>query len=112
MSSIPKFVEGKAKFNELVLECIDDGLKDIFGEMGAKLILDYLNCEGSLSEKESKKRWESIRKDLRRLLGSGAVVVEQAVLKILHSKLVQGYSNLERNSIPDLAMELENLICS
>lgn len=110
MSRFPKIGGGKGEFNELVLECIDEVMKEIFGERGAQLIFDCLNREGSLRREGIPERLEVFTRGLREFLGSGAAVVEQAVLKILYSNLGEQYSNTEGNNFTDCVTDLKNLI--
>lgn len=110
VSCFPRNTMGKGEFNELVLECIDEKMKEIFGELGAQLILDYLNHEGWLRRQEIAENLEAFTRGLRKVLGSGAVVVEQEVLKILYSKLGQQCRIAEENNFTDCVTELKNLI--
>lgn len=107
MSSFQTIDGENGEFTELVLECIDEGMREIFGEMGARLILDYLNREGWLRRPQIAERLEVFKRGLTEFLGSGAAVVEHAVLKILYSRLGEQYRNIEGNNFADCVTELK-----
>jgi hypothetical protein len=73
--------------NALLLDCLDEGLQEIFGQKGAQIILDYISRQHQLKSQEDVKKLEAFSVGLTEFLGSGAIVVEQKVLRILHTKL-------------------------
>ncbi|NIP67237.1 hypothetical protein GWN63_04265 [Candidatus Bathyarchaeota archaeon] len=85
--SIQNIGDQEHEFNELLLECLEEGLREIFGNKGAQIILDYINRQYRLRSRENAERLEAFRIGLSEFLGSGAVVVEHKVMKIMYSKL-------------------------
>jgi len=75
------------KLDNLLLEVIDETMKHVFREEGAKAICKYLgnNCHLKLDEIAEKP--EVFSAGLERLLGSGAPVIENLILKNLYRKL-------------------------
>lgn len=71
----------EGKYDEVVLKCIDDVMKEIFGERAALIIYDYLEQCSSLKREDIPEKLDVLMQDLEKLLGSGAVVVKKAVVK-------------------------------
>ncbi len=76
-----------AELNSLVLNCIDGTLEEIFGEMGAELIMAYLNNNGWARGPQTPERLKLFAEGLREFLGSGAFMVERTILNRLHDRL-------------------------
>lgn len=73
--------------DDLLLEAINETLKVVFREAGAEAIYGYLENNSHLRREEIAEKPEVFSASLERLLGSGASVVEQLILKDLYSRL-------------------------
>lgn len=83
----------KNKLDELLIKSLDEALKEIFGETGARIIYDYLRDKYSLKREELPERLEDFEKGLEKILSSGAWVTERMALKNLYSNLGLEYRN-------------------
>jgi len=75
------------KFDDLLLKIIDEQLRDLFGEIGAQLIYDYLVNRYHLKKKDIPKKIDVFAKALEDYFGSGAYVIQRLVLTNMHSQL-------------------------
>jgi len=74
--------------DDLLLEIIDDVLKQVFGKTSAKIILRNAKKSYSLKWEEIPKRVQVFSDALRNILGSsGGVIIEDLILETLYSKL-------------------------
>jgi hypothetical protein len=80
-------VERMENLDSLLLDVIDETLKSIFRELGAKFIYNYLANNAHLKRKEIAKKSEVFSANFRILLSSGAPVIEKLILENLYSKL-------------------------
>ena len=71
----------------LLLETIDDVLKQVFGERSAKTILRNMKKTYSLKREEIPKRGQVFSDALQKTLGSGAVIIEDLIVETFYSKL-------------------------
>ncbi len=83
----------KNKLDELLIKCVDEALKEIFGETGARIIYDYLQNNHSLKREEIPERLEDLERGLEKILSSGAWVTERMALKNLYSDFGLEYRN-------------------
>ena len=72
------------KLGYLLPNMIDETLEQIFKEDGGKIISSYLKNRCHLKREEIADKPEVFSSDLRRLLGSGAPVIEILILKNLY----------------------------
>jgi len=75
------------EFDAMLLEAVDEALKEIFGQTATRTIYAHIENHLSMKRKEIPKRLEDLHKGLDEFLGSGAFVVEEMILKNLHSRL-------------------------
>jgi len=87
--------EDDEKLNNILLEAIDETLKEVFKEVGANVIYDFLENSYHLNSEEIVEKSEIFASGLDNLLGSGASVVEKLILKNLHRKLELEYEEKE-----------------
>jgi len=73
--------------DDLLLTAIDETVKQIFKEAGAKVIYNYLENKYHLRIKEIASKPEDFSAGLEKLLSSAAPVIEKLILKNLYSKL-------------------------
>jgi len=80
-------VEKTGDLDDLLLSAVDETLKQVFKEAGAKVIYSYLGNKCHLKREEIVEKPEVFSADLKKLLGSGAIVIEKMIFKRLYSKL-------------------------
>ena len=79
-------VEETGRLNDLLLSVIDETMKQVFKEDGAKAVYDYLEKNLHLRREEVVEKPEIFFAGLERLLGSGTPPIEKLILKNLYSK--------------------------
>jgi len=92
-------------FDDLLLETMDDVLKQVFGEEPAKVILKHIKKRYSLEE-EIPERVDVFSDALCKILGSGSVLIENLILKSLYSKLELKFEEKEGYEFSDYIKEL------
>ena len=83
----------KDKLDKSLIRSVDEVLKEIFGEAGAKIIYAYLWDNYSLRQEEIPEKLKDFEKGLKKLLSSGAWVTERMVLKNLYTGFGLEYRN-------------------
>jgi len=73
--------------DDLLLKMVDETMREVFSGAGSKVICDFLQNNCHLKPEEIAEKTEIFSAGLRRLLGSGALVIENLILKNLYSKL-------------------------
>jgi hypothetical protein len=92
--------------DDLLLNVIDETLKHVFKEPGAKVIYDYLRDQCHLKREEIAEKPEVFSAGLERLLKSGAVLIEKMILINLSSQLQLKYEEKEGYEFSDYIREL------
>jgi hypothetical protein len=92
--------------DDLLLSVIDETLKYVFKEPGAKVIYDYLRDQCHLKREEIADKPEVFSAGLERLLKSGAVLIEKMILINLSSSLQLKYEEKEGYEFSDYIREL------
>ena len=87
MSNRLDVVEKREDLNSYFAEVVDDTLKQIFKEDGAKVIYDFLENHASCRLEEVADRPEVFSATLERLMVSAAHVIERMILKNLYRRL-------------------------
>jgi hypothetical protein len=72
------------RLENLVLDTINEVIKNIFDDEVAEMLLKYINENSSGDIDEKLRRFEE---SLPKILGSGAVIIEDLILETLYSKL-------------------------
>jgi len=81
-------VQGVLKsVDDLLLETIDDVLKQVFGKKPAKILIQGMKKNYFLEWEEIPSKVEVFADGLGKILGSGAVIIEDLILESLHSEL-------------------------
>lgn len=83
----------KNNLDELLIKCVDEALKEIFGETATGIIYGYLRDNHSLKREEIPERLEDFERGLEKILSSGAWVTERMALKNLYSNFGLEYRN-------------------
>lgn len=79
---------------------------DFFGEYGGRYIVDFLKGKSDLKLEEIAERPEAFSKNLRKLLGSGALVLEKLILENLYCKLSLKFEEKEGYDFPEYIKDL------
>jgi len=74
------------EFAKILMEAIDYGLV-FLGESARKAIYFYLESDYSLTKEKVPENAEAFVNGLENIFGAGALVIERAILRNLHSKL-------------------------
>ena len=100
-------VEKTGSLDDLLLSAVDETLKQVFREAGTKVIYDYLGNKYHLKREEIAEKPEVFYAGLKRLLSSGAPLIEKMILKNLHSRLQLEYAEKEGYGFSDHIKELK-----
>jgi hypothetical protein len=73
--------------DNLLLKVVDKTMKQVFTETGTKVIYDFLKNNSRLKREEIAKKPKIFSTGIKKLMGSGAPVIEKMILKNLYSKL-------------------------
>ena len=95
------------KFDKILLDMVDQGIREVFGETGVQFIYNYLERSASLRRDDIPEKLEIFVEGLGEMLGSGAMVVEKFVLKNLYSCLGVNYQEKEGYRFSDYVREIE-----
>lgn len=106
MSSRLNVVEESENWNGFFAEVVDETLKQIFKEEGARAIYDFLTNHAHLELEEAAEKPEVFSASLERLMVSATRVIEQAILKNLYSKLGLKFEEKSGYEFPDYIKEL------
>jgi len=74
-------------WNSFFANVVDDTLKQVFKEEGTKVIYDFLETQAQLKVEDAVDKPEVFSDSLKKLMLSAATIIEQHILKNLHSKL-------------------------
>ena len=91
---------------DLLVQAIDETLNQIFREEGASAIYGFLENESQLKRENISSKTEAFSTGLRKLLGSGAPVIEKLILKNLCHQLELKFAQKKGHSFSDYAREL------
>jgi len=84
---VNEIFEGSGSVESLLVEIVNDTLKEILGEDATEIIYDYLKNEFSLGPKEIPRNPEIFSTGLHNFIGSGALALEKAIVENLYSEL-------------------------
>lgn len=73
--------------DNLLLKVVDKTMKQVFTETGIEVIYDFLEKNSCLKREEIARKPKIFSTGMKKLLGSGAPVIEKMILKNLYSKL-------------------------
>jgi len=91
---------------DLLLQVTDKTLNQIFREEGASIIYDFLENESYLKREDISSKTEAFSAGLRKLLGSGAPVIEKLILKNLCHQLELKFVQKEDHGFSDYVKAL------
>ena len=95
-------------FDKLLLDAIDETLMRLFNETAVKSIYFYLERICHLRREEIPEKPDIFSNSLRRLLGSGATIIEDGILKKLYFKLDLQLAEEQGYEFPDYIHELRD----
>ncbi|NIR86315.1 hypothetical protein GWO13_01595 [Candidatus Bathyarchaeota archaeon] len=98
---------GKKKLDDLLLGVVDETMRQVFREKGAEVISGYIGNECHLKGEEIAGKPEVFSAGLERLLGSGASVIENLILKNLYRKLKLKFEDKKGYEFSDYINELK-----
>ena len=99
-------MEESENWNSFFAEVVDETLKQIFKEEGARAIYDFLTNHAHLELEEAAEKPEVFSASLERLMVSATRVIEQAILKNLYSRLGLKFKEKNGYEFPDYIREL------
>jgi len=79
-----KLHERKERLDNLLLNAVDETLKQVFKEAGAQVIYNFLGNKCHLKREEIAEKPEDFSADLKRLMVSAASVIEKMILENLY----------------------------
>ena len=94
--------------DNLLLDAVDETLRHIFKEEGAKVISNFLENKCDLKREEIGEKAEDFSAGLERFLGSAAPVIEKMILKNLYSKLELKFEEKKGYGFSDYIKDLRN----
>lgn len=100
--------EKSGRPDDLLLNVVDETMKQTFGEACTKVIYDYLQNNSNLKREEIAEKTEVFSVGLERLLVSAAPVIENLILKNLYRKLDLKFEEKEDYRFSDHIKELRN----
>ena len=92
--------------DNLLLEVVDQTMKQVFTETGTKVIYDFLRNNSRLERRGIAEKPKIFSTGMKKLLGSGAPVIEKMILKNLYSKLELKLEDKEGYEFSDHIKEL------
>jgi len=101
-------VKTREEFKKLLLQTIDENLKQIFHETATHIIYQFLENNYSLKREEIPEKLETFMEGLHEFFRSGAHMIEQSILKELHTNLGLKYKSREDYRFIDYIDDLEN----
>ena len=86
VESLKKSSLNQAQIYPSLIESIDESLCTIFGKTAANILSNHL-CVRKMSREDEKFDLRQFSKNLEKLLGAGATVIEYEIIRNLSSKL-------------------------
>jgi len=98
--------ESQRNIRKLMIEAVDETLKKFFGEAVTSVIYGYLERKRNLRKEEIPEKPEIFSKGLREIFGSGAITIEENILKTLFSKLKMEYKEMAELNFAEVVNQL------
>jgi hypothetical protein len=95
-----------AGLDGLLLEAVDEAFTHVFREAGAKALYKFIENNCHLKREEIAQRPDVFSAGLEKLLGSGAPVLQELILRKLRCKLELKPVERERSDFADYIKEL------
>ena len=100
-------VEKTGSLDDLLLSVVDETMKQVFREAGAKVIYNYIEDKCHLKREEIAEKPEVFSLGLERLLSSATPMMEKLILKNLYSKLELKFAEKKGYEFSDYIRELK-----
>lgn len=97
--------EKMGRLDDLLLSVVDETMRQVFREAGAKVIYDYLANNSHLKREEIVEKPEVFSAGLERLLVSAAPVIENLILENLYRRLGLKFVEKEGYGFSDYVKE-------
>ena len=101
-----KLHERKERLDNLLLNAVDETLKEVFKGAGAEVIYNFMENKCHLKREEIAEKPEDFSADLKSLMVSAASVIEKMILENLYSKLRLEFEEKEDYGFSDYLKEL------
>jgi len=101
--------DAKEEFKKILLQTIDENLKQIFQDTATHIIYQFLENNYSLKREEIPEKLGTFMEGLQKFFRSGAHMIEQSILKELHVNLGLKYKSREGYRFADYIDDLENV---
>ena len=95
---------------DLLLKVVDETLRQVFRETGTKVIYGFLENKSHLKREEIAEKPEVFSTGMKKLVGSGAPVIENLILKNLYRKLELKFEEKEGYEFSDYIKELKKRV--
>ena len=100
-------VEKTGKLDDLLLNVVDETMKQVFKDAGAKVIYDFLENNSHLKREEIAEKPEVFSAALERLMVSAAQMIKNLILKNLYRKLGLKFKEKKGYEFSDYIEELK-----
>ena len=97
----------RKRLDGLLSNVIEETLKQIFKEEGATYIFIFMKTSARLKQEQIAKKPEVFSVELKKILSSGAPVIEKMILKNLYSKLELKFKEKKGYGFSDYIEELK-----
>ena len=104
---VVKVVKRMGELDDLLLNAMDETLRRVFREEGAKVIYVFMENKCHLKREKIAEKTEDFSAGLERLLGSAAPMIEKMILENLYSKLRLKFVEKEGYGFSDYVKELK-----
>jgi hypothetical protein len=101
-----KLHERKERLDNLLLNAVDETLKEVFKGAGAEVIYNFMENKCHLKREEIAEKPEDFSAGLEMLMVSAAAVIEKMILENLDSKLELKFEEKEGYGFSDYLKEL------
>jgi len=109
--SLGRKLKTKGEFDKTFRKTVDDVLNQIFGQAAALIIYNYLEKSNSLTPEEFPEKLDAFARGLENFLDSGALVVENIILKHLYSSYGLEFKEIEEGrSFVDYLIQLKRTV--
>jgi hypothetical protein len=109
--SLGRKLKTKGEFDKTFRKTVDDVLNQIFGQAAALIIYNYLENSNSLTPEEFPEKLDAFARGLENFLDSGALVVENIILKQLYSSYGLEFKEIEEGrSFVDYLIQLKRTV--
>jgi len=103
---VSKNEEKADDFSRMLLDAIDEALKRFFNETAVGSVYFYIECMCHLPREEIAEKPDVFSTSLEKLMGQGALVIEDKILKALYVKLDLELAEEESHGFADCIGEL------